>query len=212
MQDKINEIEKSIDEAVKDVQSSKTLQEIKLKFLGKTGVISSLMKNMRDVPPEQRPSMGKVLNALRQWSEEKFAAIEKRLKEFELKRKYDEEQIDVTLPGRCPADGALHPNTLIRNELISIFAGMGFEVYEGPEIENDYRAQYSRRSSRKRYAGYVLSCQRSIIAHANFGRTNQSNGEQKISHQNTVTRKSLQKRRRCYAFAYVLTNGRPCRR
>ena len=66
MQDKINEIEKSIDEAVKDVQSSKTLQEIKLKFLGKTGVISSLMKNMRDVPPEQRPSMGKVLNALRQ--------------------------------------------------------------------------------------------------------------------------------------------------
>ena len=67
MQDKINEIEKSIDEAVKDVQSSKTLQEIKLKFLGKTGVISSLMKNMRDVPPEQRPSMGKVLNALRQW-------------------------------------------------------------------------------------------------------------------------------------------------
>ncbi len=138
MQDKINEIEKSIDEAVKDVQSSKTLQEIKLKFLGKTGAISSLMKNMRDVPPEQRPSMGKVLNALRQWSEEKFAAIEKRLKEFELKRKYDEEQIDVTLPGRCPADGALHPNTLIRNELISIFAGMGFEVYEGPEIENDY--------------------------------------------------------------------------
>lgn len=138
MQDKIEEIEKSIDEAVKDVQSSKTLQEIKMRFLGKTGVISALMKNMRDVPPEERPSMGKLLNALRQWSEEKFAAIEQRIKEFELKKKYSDEKIDVTLPGRVAPDGALHPNTLVRNELISIFAGMGFEVFEGPEIENDY--------------------------------------------------------------------------
>ena len=96
MQKKIDEIEKSIDEAVKDVQSSKTLQEIKMRFLGKTGEISSLMKNMRDVPPEQRPSMGKLLNALRQWSEERFAAIELRLKEFELKKKYADEKIDVT--------------------------------------------------------------------------------------------------------------------
>lgn len=83
MQEKINEIEQQIDEAVQDVQSSKTLQEIKLKFLGKTGKISELMKNMRDVPPEQRPSMGKLLNALRQWTEEKFNAIEKRLKDIE---------------------------------------------------------------------------------------------------------------------------------
>ncbi|MDE5667883.1 MAG: phenylalanine--tRNA ligase subunit alpha [Clostridia bacterium] len=138
MQDKINEIEKSIDEAVKDVQSSKTLQEIKMRFLGKTGEISSLMKNMRDVPPEQRPSVGKLLNALREWTEERFDAIEKRIKDFELKKKYKEEKIDVTLPGRVTEDGAYHPNTLIRNELISVFAGMGFEIFEGPEIENDY--------------------------------------------------------------------------
>jgi phenylalanyl-tRNA synthetase alpha chain len=138
VQDKINEIEKSIDEAVKDVQSSKTLQEIKMRFLGKTGEISSLMKNMRDVPPEQRPSMGKLLNALREWTEERFDAIEKRIKDFELKKKYKEEKIDVTLPGRVTEDGAYHPNTLIRNELISVFAGMGFEIFEGPEIENDY--------------------------------------------------------------------------
>ena len=138
MQKKIDEIEKSIDEAVQDVKSSKTLQEIKMRFLGKTGEISSLMKNMRDVPPEQRPSMGKLLNALREWTENKFAAIEKKLKEFELKKKYSDEKIDVTLPGRAPENGAYHPNTLIRNELISIFAGMGFEVFEGPEIENDY--------------------------------------------------------------------------
>ena len=138
MQKKIDEIEKSIDDAVKDVQSSKTLQEIKMRFLGKTGEISSLMKNLRDVPPEERPSVGKLLNALRQWTEEKFAAIETRIKDFELKKKVADEKIDVTLPGRVAGDGAYHPNTLIRDELISVFAGMGFEVFEGPEIENDY--------------------------------------------------------------------------
>lgn len=138
MQKKIDEIEKSIDDAVRDVQSSKTLQEIKMRFLGKTGEISSLMKNLRDVPPEERPSVGKLLNALRQWTEEKFAAIETRIKDFELKKKVADEKIDVTLPGRVESDGAYHPNTLIRDELISVFAGMGFEVFEGPEIENDY--------------------------------------------------------------------------
>ncbi len=138
MQKKIEDIEKSIDDAIKDIESSKTLQEIKMRFLGKTGEISSLMKNMRDVPPEERPSMGKLLNALRQWTEQKFDALEKHLKEFELKRKYEREKIDVTLPAKTVATGAYHPNTLIRNELISVFAGMGFEVFEGPEIENDY--------------------------------------------------------------------------
>ena len=138
VKEKIKQIEKQIEETVKDIESSQTLLEIKMKFLGKTGEISSLMKNLRDVPPEERPSVGKLLNALRQWTEEKFAAIETRIKDFELKKKYADEKIDVTLPGRVAGDGAYHPNTLIRDELISVFAGMGFEVFEGPEIENDY--------------------------------------------------------------------------
>lgn len=78
MKNKIAEIENSIESAVQDIQSSKTLQEIKMKFLGKTGEITSLMKNMRGVPPEQRPSMGKLLNALREWTEERFNTIEKK--------------------------------------------------------------------------------------------------------------------------------------
>ncbi len=138
MQNKIKEIEEQIALAVKEVKSSRNLQEIKMRFLGKTGVISSLMKNLRDVAPEERPSMGKLLNALRQWSEEKFDAIEERLKDAELKKKIAEEKIDVTMPGKVRENGSYHPNTLIRNELISVFAGMGFEIFEGPEIENDY--------------------------------------------------------------------------
>ena len=138
MQNKIKEIEEQIALAVKEVKSSRNLQEIKMRFLGKTGVISSLMKNLRDVAPEERPSVGKLLNALRQWSEEKFDAIEERLKDAELKKKIAEEKIDVTMPGKVRENGSYHPNTLIRNELVSVFAGMGFEIFEGPEIENDY--------------------------------------------------------------------------
>lgn len=136
--EKIKKIEEQIEASVNDIKSSKTLQEIKMRFLGKTGEISSLMKNMRDVPPDQRPGLGKILNTLRQWTEAKFDSLEKDIKAFELKKKYAEEKIDVTIPGQTSPDGAYHPNTLIKNKLVSLFAGLGFEIYEGPEIENDY--------------------------------------------------------------------------
>lgn len=138
VQEKIKKIEEQIESAVNEVKSSKSLLEIKMRFLGKTGEISSLMKNMRDVPPEQRPSLGKILNSFRQWTEERFDLLEKDLKLLELKARYAEEKIDVTIPAHASPDGAYHPNTLIREELVSIFAGMGFEIFEGPEIENDY--------------------------------------------------------------------------
>lgn len=136
--EKIKHIEQQVENAVNEVESSKSLFEVKMRFLGKTGEISELLKNMREVPPEERPTLGKVLNALRRKVEERFDAFEKKLKQIELKKKYAEEKIDVTIPGSCTPDGAYHPNTLIRNELVSIFAGMGFEIFEGPEIENDY--------------------------------------------------------------------------
>ena len=134
----ITEIEQEIDEAVKEVESSKSLFDLKMKFLGKTGTISSLMKNMKDVPAEERPSIGKLLNALREWTEQKFGALEQKLRDAELKKKIAAERIDVTMPAKSFPSGSHHPNTLVKNELVSIFSGMGFEVFEGPEIENDY--------------------------------------------------------------------------
>ncbi len=136
--EKIKKIEEQIEASVNDIKSSKTLQEIKMRILVNTGEISSLMKNMRDEPPDHRPGLGKILNTLRQWTESKFDSLEKDIKAFELKKKYAEEKIDVTIPGQTSPDGAYHPNTLIKNELVSLFAGLGFEIYEGPEIENDY--------------------------------------------------------------------------
>lgn len=138
MQEKINELKKRIAEAIKDVNSSDTLFQIKMKFLGKSGEVSELMKGMRDVPKEKRPEIGMVFNALKLWAEEQFGKLDKAIKEKELKKQYAAETIDVTLPGNTMRKGAYHPNTLVKRELISIFAGMGFTVFEGPEIENDY--------------------------------------------------------------------------
>jgi len=138
MQDKIEQLKKRLAEAFNDIHSSDTLFQTKMKYLGKTGEISELMKSMRDVPKEQRPEVGKIINALRVWAEEKFSDLDRTIKEIELNRQYKKEAIDVTLPGNRTASGAYHPNTLIKRELISIFSGMGFTVFEGPEIENDY--------------------------------------------------------------------------
>ena len=134
----IDEIKAKIDETVKDIKTSATLREIKMKFLGKTGEISALMKKLKEIPPEERPAMGKVINALREWAEKRFDEFEEAVKAAELGARYEREKIDVTLPGKQRKKGAYHPDTLIIDELVSVFSGMGFEIFEGPEIENDY--------------------------------------------------------------------------
>ena len=138
MQDKINELKKKIADAIKDVHSSDSLFQIKMKYLGKSGEVSELMKGLRDAPKEKRPELGMVINALKAWAEEQFGKLDKSIKDKELKKLYAAETVDVTLPGNTTKKGAYHPNTLIRRELISIFSGMGFSVFEGPEIETDY--------------------------------------------------------------------------
>ena len=140
MQEIINtdEIKSAIDQAVKDIKSSATLREMKMKFLGKTGEIAALMKKIRELPPEERPATGKIINALREWAEQRFDECEAAVKQAELGERYLREKIDVTLPGKKRKKGAFHPDTLIVDELVSVFSGMGFEIYEGPEIETDY--------------------------------------------------------------------------
>ncbi len=134
----IEELRARIDEAVKEIKSSNSLREIKMKFLGKSGELSALMKKLKDLPPEQRPEMGKIINALREWTMARFDEVENYVKKLELGARYEREKLDVTMPGKRRKKGALHPNTLIIDELVSIFSGMGFEIFEGPEIETDY--------------------------------------------------------------------------
>ena len=138
MKEKIESIRRAIGEGMLQVHDRKQLFELKMQFLGKTGEISALSKGMRDIPPEQRPDAGKLVGEIRTWAEEQFAAREEQLKAEELSARYASERVDVTMPARFAGTGSVHPVSLVRQELIDIFAGMGFDIYEGPEIEQDY--------------------------------------------------------------------------
>ena len=140
MKQKTQAIREEIEQrlATGECATSKELIELKMEYLGKGGKISALSKGMRDVPAEERPEAGRLLGELRAWAEEQFDAREKELTRRELAAKVAGERIDVTMPAKFHAGGSVHPVTLVRRELEEIFSGMGFNIFEGPEIERDY--------------------------------------------------------------------------
>jgi len=138
MQDKLQAIET---EALEELCSAKNLVEadsIRVKYLGKKGSLTEILKGMKDVSPEERPIIGQLANKVKEHiTSELDIAIEfMKVKEYEAK--IAAEFIDVTLPGRKPILGKKHPLTQIADEIVSIFHGMGFQVAEGPEVEIDY--------------------------------------------------------------------------
>ncbi|MBR3804520.1 MAG: phenylalanine--tRNA ligase subunit alpha [Clostridia bacterium] len=118
--------------------SVKELNDVKVKYQGKNGEVTKLMQGMRDIPKEDRPAFGKLVNDLRTAIDECYDARETELKEIELQKTFLDEAIDITLPSKMRETGTLHPLTLVKNELIDAFTSMGFEIFEGPEIEEDY--------------------------------------------------------------------------
>lgn len=138
MEQDLSKILEEVKTSLQTTLDTKQLHELKMRFLGRMGVVIGLMKKMKELPPEERPVFGKQVNALRDKLEEAFAEMEANLKRKELEQKLATEKIDVTMPGKHRSKGALHPVTRVKNELVDIFAGMGFEIFEGPEIENDY--------------------------------------------------------------------------
>lgn len=113
--------------------------ELRKQFLdSKTGKIGQIMKEMKNIAPEERASFGKSVNELKEWAQQKFAELDERMKVRELRMRYEREKIDVTMPAEGREVGCLHPITQMRNQLVDVFAGMGFEVVETKEIETDY--------------------------------------------------------------------------
>lgn len=137
MQDTLKKMMDDIKAALKDMSQNDALQELKVRYLGKKGEITQLMKQMGSLPQEERPEFGKLVNQLRTDAE---AAIEEKrleIKNREKERRLEAERIDVTMPSRKNAIGGAHPLTRVEREIISIFTRMGFDVMEGPEIELD---------------------------------------------------------------------------
>lgn len=113
------------------------LQNLKAKYLGKTGELTSLLKSIKDLPAEERPSFGAKVNELRNELEKAFFDRTAELKALEMARQLQQEKVDVSLNTMKPW-GALHPVTLVENEICDMLVAMGFEVLSGPEIETDY--------------------------------------------------------------------------
>lgn len=132
-----NEILQEVKEKLTIADTTKFLADVRVDFLGRNGVVTGLLKGMRDVAPEERPALGQRVNSLRSQIEEMISAREEAVKKLELNKKLEAEAIDITLPAKKNEFGTLHPITLVKNDLIDAFSGLGFVVYEGPEIETD---------------------------------------------------------------------------
>ncbi len=128
-----------LDGIEKSATSRSSAFELRKQYLdSKAGKIGQLMKQMKTIAPEERAEFGKNVNELKAWALEKFTELDEKMKALELDLRYKSEKIDVTMPSKKVKTGNLHPITQMRNQLIDVFAGMGFEIYEGTEIENDY--------------------------------------------------------------------------
>ena len=139
LNEKLSEIKSRIESDLKEINSSRGIFEYRKSVMdSKEGKIGSLMKEMGKIPKELKADYGKKVNEIRNWAQEKFDSLDKELKEKEQKARYDSEVIDVTLPAKKLKKGYLHPNTQVRNQIVDIFGSMGFQIYEGNEIETDY--------------------------------------------------------------------------
>jgi phenylalanyl-tRNA synthetase alpha chain len=114
------------------------LQQLKVKYLGKKGLVTTKLRTLSTISPEIRPLYGKTVNEVKLYIEEEIDRIESLLKTEEYKRRILSEAIDITLPGKFTPFGREHPITRILSEITAIFVSMGFEIAEGPEVEHDY--------------------------------------------------------------------------
>ncbi len=137
MQEQIKELRKQMMDAMGEIHSKDDLAAFWQNYLGKNGQVAGLMKNLRSVSKEERPTMGKLINELKAETEVYYQKAREKMEEAELAARDKKEQIDITMPAKKVKAGNLHPLTLTRNEMVNVFAGMGFEIYDGAEIEDD---------------------------------------------------------------------------
>ncbi|AMW32910.1 phenylalanyl-tRNA synthetase, alpha subunit [Fervidobacterium changbaicum] len=123
---------------ISSASDSKQLNDLRVKYLGKSGIVTSLMKKLKELPPEERPNFGKVVNELKDEIESLLEKRKDELIENEKQLLYKKLWVDPTMPGARRSRGHLHIITKVQRELEDIFISMGFSVVEGPEIEQPW--------------------------------------------------------------------------
>lgn len=136
MFDLIKQLVEKCQKAIDNATDSNNLSDVKVQFLGKNGEYTGVLRGMKNLSPEERPTFGKLVNEGRALIEKRIAEKEAQLKAEEQRKKLESETIDVTLDAESEI-GSIHPLTLVKDEIVNIFMGLGFEVKEGPEIETD---------------------------------------------------------------------------
>ena len=134
MKQELEKLRVSAKERIKKANTKEEIERIKIEFLGRRqGKLTRILKNMKNFPPHKRPEIGKLVNELKQEIQEEL-----KRKIEEMGKEVVEESVDITLPGRKPLLGRLHPITQTLEEIKRIFIGLGFQVVRGPEIETEY--------------------------------------------------------------------------
>ena len=134
----LSEILDAAQAAVAEAADLQALDALRVCYLGKKGVLTEQLKQLGALPPEQRPQFGQVINAAKVSLTERIEARRAELERDDITRRLESERIDVTLPGRGERPGGLHPITRTLDRINALFAQIGFEVADGPEIEDDY--------------------------------------------------------------------------
>ncbi|MBM3191705.1 MAG: phenylalanine--tRNA ligase subunit alpha [Chlamydiae bacterium] len=138
MKEKIQTIRESFQGEIEGVTTSKSLEQVKVKYLGKKGPVQSLMLDLKDCLQEERPLVGKMINDLKEEIAERIESFSLTLTQKEQQAQIEGEYLDVTLPGRKRLLGGRHPISQMIEEVLEILIQMGFSVQSSPEIESDY--------------------------------------------------------------------------
>ena len=137
MQEQLQKIQEEATAQLATISDKAGLEALRLKFLGKKGELTLLLRSMGQLPAEERPKAGQMINAVRETLTAQMDALDTRIKAMEQEKKLQREAIDVTEPRKHTPLGAMHPISIVQNQLLDVFTGMGFDVVEGPEVEFD---------------------------------------------------------------------------
>ena len=138
MQDQLEQIRTEALAEMQEVETLETLEKLRIKYFGRKGLFTDVMKGMSKLSKEHKPVIGKLSNEIRSEITNKFDQVTEELNQQKHERQLKEETIDITLPGRRRQTGRRHPITQVLNQIQLIFKGMGFQAVEGPEIELEF--------------------------------------------------------------------------
>lgn len=138
MKEKLEQIKAAAQKAIAEAADEKGIDDIRVRFLGKKGELTAILKQMDGLSPEERPIIGQLANKIRAELEGNIESASKDFKEKADELKLKAETIDITMPAEPAVTGKLHPLNTVLNDLIDLFQSMGFDVVDGPEVETDH--------------------------------------------------------------------------